>query len=136
MSVNLSALNRYKSVDLRSAVETASPHQLITLLYDGALGALARAKGCIERDDLELRTQQLNKASSIILALQDFLDHERGGEIAENLDALYDYMVRGILEANRNDDAEKVQEVMNLLLEIKSGWTSMPEDFRTGKAKF
>lgn len=125
MSVNLTALKQYKSVDLRAAVEMASPQELITLLFDGALSALAKAKGSMERDDISGRTSQLNKANDIILGLKDFLDHEKGGEVAANLDVLYDYMVRTLLQANRTNDLDKVQEVMTLLLEVKSGWTQM-----------
>ena len=125
MSVNLNALKQYKNVGLAAAVQTASPRELIRMLLDGALTALATAKGSIERNDIQDRTQQLNKANDIILGLKDFLDLEQGGEIAANLDALYDYMVRSVMQANRNNDADKVQEVMSLLLEIKAGWTQM-----------
>ncbi|MDO6564696.1 flagellar export chaperone FliS [Amphritea sp. 1_MG-2023] len=125
MNVNLNALKQYKNVGLSAAVQTASPQQLITMLFDGALTALAQAKGSIERSDIQSRSTQLNKANDIILGLKDFLDLEKGGEIAANLDALYDYMVRTTSQANRDNDADKVQEVMNLLLEVKSGWTQM-----------
>ena len=125
MSVNLNALKQYKSVGLGATVQTASPQHLITMLFDGALTALAKAKGSIERKDIQGRAEQLNKANDIILGLKDFLDHEKGGEIAENLDALYDYMVRTVSQANRESNAEKVQEVMGLLLEVKAGWTQM-----------
>lgn len=125
MSVNLTALKQYKSVDLRAAVEMASPQELITLLFDGALSALAKAKGSMERNDISGRTSQINKANDIILGLKDFLDHEQGGEVAANLDALYDYMVRTLVQANRANDLEKVQEVMGLLLEVKGGWAQM-----------
>jgi len=130
MSVNLSALRQYKNVDLKATVATASPHKLIQMLFEGALDALAQSKGAIERSDLELRTKQLNKASSIVLGLQDSLDTEKGGEIAENLNALYDYILRALMEANRNNDAEKVQEAMNLLVEVKIGWDQMPSEFK------
>lgn len=130
MSVNLSALRQYKNVDLQATVATASPHKLIQMLFDGALDALAQSKGAIERKDIELRTQRLNKATGIVLGLRDSLDIEKGGEVAENLDALYDYIIRGITQANREDDADKVQELMNLLLEVKMGWEQMPEEYK------
>ena len=130
MSVNLSALRQYKNVDLKATVATASPHKLIQMLFEGALDALAQSKGAIERSDLELRTKQLNKASSIVFCLKDSLDTEKGGEIAENLNALYDYILRALMEANRNNDAEKVQEAMNLLVEVKIGWDQMPSEFK------
>lgn len=125
MSTNMNALKQYQSVDLRAAVETASPKELIAMLVDGALTAMAKAMGAIERKDISTRTQQLNKANDIILGLKDFLDHEKGGEIATNLDALYDYMVRSLMQANRNNDQAKVQEIMSLMLQIKSGWNGM-----------
>lgn len=126
-------MKQYKTVDLRSSVASASPHQLIAMLYDGALTALASAKGCIARKEIEERAKQLNKASSIIMGLQDFLDLEKGGEIAENLNALYDYISRGIIEANRQQSAEKIQELIELLLELKSGWSSIPPEYRSGR---
>ncbi|GGK72740.1 flagellar export chaperone FliS [Amphritea balenae] len=125
MSVNLNALKQYQKVGLASAVEHASPKQLISMLLEGALTALAKAKGAIDRSEIEVRTEQLNKASDIVLGLKDFLDLENGGEVAENLDALYDYMVRTIMQANRENNGEQVQEVMNLLLEVKTGWDQM-----------
>lgn len=130
MSVNLSALRQYKNVDLKATVATASPHKLIQMLFEGALDALAQSKGAIERKDIELRTQRLNKANSIVLGLRDALDLEQGGEVAENLDALYDYIIRGIMQANRDNSAEKVQEMMNLLVEVKMGWDQMPEEYK------
>jgi flagellar protein FliS len=125
MSINLNAMKQYQSVDLRAAVETASPKELISMLVDGALTAMAKAKGAIERKDISMRTEQLNKANDIILGLKDFLDHEKGGDIATNLDALYDYMVRTLMQANRSNDGTKVQEVMNLMLQVKTGWNGM-----------
>ncbi|MEM5530529.1 flagellar export chaperone FliS [Gammaproteobacteria bacterium AS21] len=133
MSINLTAMNQYKTVDLASSVASASPHQLIAMLYDGALTALANAKGCIVRKDVEGRAKALNKANAIVLGLRDFLDLEKGGEIAENLNRLYDYIIRGIIEANRNQSADKTQELINLLLELKKGWVGMPLDVRMGK---
>ncbi|WP_027857884.1 flagellar export chaperone FliS [Marinobacterium jannaschii] len=130
MSVNLNALKQYQNVNLRAAVESASPHQLILMLFNGALEALVKAKSSIERKDIETRTQQLNKANDIVLALQDYLDHEQGGEIAENLNALYDYIARGIATANRENNPEKIQELMNLILEVKQGWEQMPMEHR------
>ncbi|MEH6442289.1 MAG: flagellar export chaperone FliS [Oceanospirillaceae bacterium] len=133
MSVNLSAMNQYKTVDLRSAVATASPHELIAMLYDGALTALATAKGCIERKDIENRAKNLNKANSIILGLRDFLNFEKGGEMAQNLGDLYEYMIRAIMQANLDQDPQKVQEVIDLLLQLKIGWSGMPLDIRMSK---
>lgn len=130
MSVNLNALKQYQSVDLRATIETASPHKLISMLLDGALGSMAKAKGSIERENIEDRTRNLNKASEIIVGLKGSLDLEQGGEVAANLNALYDYIIGAILQANRNNDVDKVQEAMNLMLEIKQGWAEMPLEYK------
>lgn len=102
------------------------------MLYEGALKALAMAKGGLERGDIELRTKQINKATDILIGLRGMLDHEQGGEIAGNLDALYDYMVRTLMTANREADSKKVQEVMNLILEVKAGWAGIPVEYHQG----
>lgn len=134
MSVNLNALKQYQNVDVRATAETASPHKLIEMLLDGALGSLAKAKGAVERNNIQERTQHLNKASEIIGGLRGSLDLEKGGEVAANLENLYEYMTRSVLQANRDNDVDKVQEVMNLLLEIKQGWSGMPEDIKQSKS--
>lgn len=134
MSVNLNALKQYQNVDLRATAETASPHKLIEMLIDGALTAMAKAKGAIERSEIEERTRQINKANEIVIGLRGSLDFEKGGEIAANLESLYDYMNRTLMSANRENSADKVQEVMNLMLQIKQGWAGMPEDVKQGKA--
>ncbi len=132
MSGNLNALKRYQSVDLRATIETASPHKLISMLLDGALGALAKAKGACERKSIEERTSHLNKATEIITGLKGSLDLDKGGEVAGNLDALYDYMLGGVFQSNRSNDPEKIQEEMNIILEIKQGWSEMPNERQEG----
>lgn len=122
------ALNQYKSVDLNTAVEAASPHQLISMLFRGALEALAKAAGAIERKDIQLRTEQINKASEIIVTLKGSLNLEEGGEVAENLDGLYDYMLRTLMQANRENDAVKAKEVSELIVTISEGWSQIPAE--------
>lgn len=126
--MNINALKQYKNVDLNAAVENATPHELISMLFKGALEALAKAKGAIERKDISLRTQQINKATQIIVNLKGTLDLEAGGELAENLDNLYDYMVRTLMQANRDNNAEQVTEVAGLLSEVFQGWAAIPAE--------
>lgn len=122
------ALNQYKSVDLSASVQTATPHQLIAMLFRGALEALAKAKGAVERRDIENRTKQINKSTEIIINLKGMLDHEKGGEVAGNLDQLYDYMVRQLMLANRENSIEKIDEVARLISEIATGWSEIPPE--------
>tara|TARA_R110001583_G_scaffold195380_1_gene372445 strand:- start:2536 stop:2931 length:396 start_codon:yes stop_codon:yes gene_type:complete len=130
MSYNIKALKQYNSVDVRSAVDSASPHKLIIMLFDGAMTAVTRAKGLIERKDMAGKGQQIQKASEIIIGLKGSLDLEQGGEVAANLDGLYDYILRRLIEANRNVDVAPLNEVSALLTEIKGGWEAMPAEFK------
>ncbi|KAA0876594.1 flagellar export chaperone FliS [Nitrincola tapanii] len=124
------ALKQYKSVDLQATVQTASPHKLISMLLAGALEAYAKGKGAAERKDFEARANHLNKAMEIVLGLKSCLDMDQGGEVSENLDRLYDYILMNTLTASRNNDAELIQELIGLLLEVKEGWDEMPLEFR------
>jgi len=133
MSVNLNALKQYQSVDLRATVETASPHKMVSMLFDGALKALATAKGCCERSDIEGRAAAINKASDIIVGLKGCLDQEKGGEVAQGLDELYDYSIRQLYQANKENSAELVQEIIGLITELSSGWNEMPLELKVGE---
>ena len=123
-------LQHYKSVDLAASVQTASPHQLIVMLFQGAVESLAVARGAIERKEIELRTQKINKTIDILVNLKASLDDENGGEIAENLSALYDYCVQRLMLANRTNDAEIITEVAKLLAAVADGWASIPPELR------
>ena len=91
----------------------------------GALDRLAKAQGALERGWLSEKGELIGKAVSIIAGLKDVLDFEQGGDIATNLDRLYDYMIRRLSEANRNNDPVILEEVSGLIREIKSGWDAI-----------
>lgn len=130
MTYNKKALQQYQSVNVHSAVEQASPHKLISLLFEGLLTALTRAKGLIEQKDFTGKSEQINKATDIVIHLQASLDHDQGGEIASNLDSLYSYVLRRIMDGNRNNDVAALEEVIRLVNEVKSGWDEMPTENR------
>lgn len=119
------AMKQYQNVGLQSAVFEASPHRLIQMLMHGGLERIAQAKGAIERDQSADRGALIGKAISIIGGLREPLDHEVGGELSQNLDQLYEYMITRLMEANRDNDAGKLDEVAGLLREIKSGWDAI-----------
>jgi flagellar protein FliS len=113
-----------------NAVLTASPGQLVLMLYDGALRALGIAREALERNDddprrLELVNTQLIKAQAIIGELQDTLNHEAGGDFATTMYRLYDYYNRRLLEANLRKQAAPVVEVERLLREVRDAWADM-----------
>ncbi len=119
----------YSQVGLQTEVMEADPHKLIQLLLEGALTRLAMAKKFIEEKNYESRNEKIGSAIDILCALQESLDHERGGDISSNLERLYDYMTRRLFDANRLNDQEPVNEVMSLLLEIKAGWEGIREGY-------
>lgn len=118
----MAALNQYQSVELDAAVAVSSPHKLISMLLDGALKKLALANGAVVRGDIAQRGACISATISIVDSLRSALDHRGGGDVAVNLEALYSYMERRLLEANRKADVVILTEVSNLLREIKSGW--------------
>jgi len=121
------ALKHYSHVRAHAHTEGASPHRLIQILIDGALEKMRSAKGMIERRDIPEKVRHINWTLSIIDGLRQSLDMERGGEIAQNLDALYDYMQRRLVVANMENDPKIMDEVAGLLNEIKSAWDAVPE---------
>lgn len=121
----MTAMRQYQQVGLQAQVFEASPHQLIQMLMQGALDRLAKAQGALERGWLPEKGELIGKAVSIIAGLKDVLDFEQGGELATNLDRLYDYMIRRLSEANRNNDPVILEEVSCLIREIKSGWDAI-----------
>lgn len=123
---NMSALNHYQSIDIEGRLASANAHNQISLLLDGALKRIAIATGATRRNDVSGKGKALTRAIDIIDSLRAMLDHERGGDISVNLEALYAYMVRRLVEANAKSDIEKMAEVSQLLNEIKTGWDAIP----------
>ena len=112
-------------LSLDSEVYSASPHRLIQLLMEGILSRINAAKICIDNSNIAGKGESISTAISIINGLQVSLDKEAGGEISENLNNLYDYMARRLLEANIKSDKKILEEVASLLMEIKSAWDAI-----------
>ncbi|WP_163131745.1 flagellar export chaperone FliS [Agarivorans sp. Alg241-V36] len=124
-------INQYRQVGIKDQIATADPHQITQLLMQTALENLSVAKGCIERNDISSKAKPIAKATSIITSLRDTLDHEKGGEIATNLQDLYNFMLERLSEASINNDATIIAEVMEVFLPIKSAWDQIPESAKT-----
>lgn len=121
------ALNQYNKVGAQSGVIDASPHRLVQMLMEGALDKILTAKGYLQRREIAEKGRHISWAISIINGLSASLDQEQGGEIAANLAALYEYMCKRLLDANINDSAETLDEVAELMRQIKAGWDAIPE---------
>lgn len=127
------AMAQYKKAG-NSSITFADPHQLILRLMEGAAARIAEAKGSMSRNDIGEKAETLSKAIAIIGTLEGCLDHEKGGEIAQNLSDLYEYMNLTLAQANISNDVEKLDEVSRLLLEIKSAWVEIPQELRRAGA--
>ena len=122
-----SALQKYNQIRAHVQTEGASPHRLIQILMDGAIEKIRLAKVLIEQRDIPGKISQINWALSIIDGLRQSLDMEKGGKIASNLEELYDYMQRRLIVANAENNVLVLDEVVGLMLEIKTAWDAVPE---------
>ena len=130
----LNGIDEYTRLALRTDVETASPHRLILLLMDGAIDKLRAARAAMTRGNIAAKGSNITWAMSIIDGLRASLNLERGGQIAANLDALYEYMIRTLVAANLHSDETKLSEVERLLGEIRSGWNGIEAQVERGKS--
>jgi len=117
-----SAMKEYEQVGARSQVEGAPPERLVQLMLEGAIDRISLARGAMENAQVAIKGERIGKAISLVEGLRASLDHERGGELAGNLDALYEYAARRLLEANLRNDVTILDEVSRLLREIKQAW--------------
>jgi flagellar protein FliS len=122
-------IDQYRQAAAESAANSYNPHQLIQMLFDGALERIATAKGHQQRNEIAAKCEQTNKAIDIIIGLQASLKRPEGGEIADNLYDLYRYMIEQLTLAN-NGQIDKYNEVSDLLKTIKEGWDGIEEQAR------
>ncbi len=128
-----SAVKQYNQVGVASGVEQASPHRLILMLMEGAIDKVTMAKGFMERKDIASKGSHISWAMSIIDGLRASLNKDSGGEIADNLDDLYDYMIRRLLRANVDNDVDLLDEVISLLRSVRDAWVKIPAKVETGQ---
>lgn len=116
----------YSTVSLDAAVETADPHRLILMLFDGAIAAVSLARIHMNAGDIEQKGLAISKAISLISSgLQASLDMESGGDLAERLSALYEYMVQRLLFANLKNNLPTLDEVYELLTGLRDAWSQI-----------
>ncbi|MBT8101231.1 MAG: flagellar export chaperone FliS [Gammaproteobacteria bacterium] len=121
------AAKQYQKLDTHSNVSTASPHRLIQLMMERALAKIGIAKGHLQREEAALKGSSIGDAIGIINGLQASLNHKAGAELSANFDALYDYMMRRLLEANMHNEPTILDEVSGLLQELKEAWDAIAD---------
>lgn len=111
-------MNQYKN----NQIETASPEKILIMLYDGAIQFTRQAMQGIDTGDKILQAEKISRVMAIICEFSNSLDHEIGGEIAADLDALYGFMTRELTRANLTGDRKALEVVEKLLLELRETW--------------
>lgn len=112
------SINQYQN----NHILTASPEQILLMLYDGAIRFTRQAIQGLEEDNMASVHHGIKKTMAIITEFANSLNHEIGGEIAENLDALYSFMIRELSLANLKKDVEKLRVVERLLVDLRATW--------------
>lgn len=121
-----SGANAYAKVSVETGVLAATPHKLIVMLFEGATVAVTTAAKQMAAGDIAAKGKAISKAIAIIEdGLRASLDRKAGGEIAANLDALYQYMTGRLVIANRDNDPAILEEVQRLLGELKGAWDAI-----------
>ena len=119
------ALRQYQKVNGVAQTSEASPHRLVQMLMQGGLDRIAQAKGAIARNDIAQKGVLIGKAIGIIGGLREGLDLENQAEALADIDSLYAYMSKRLIEANVKNDPEILNEVARLLITLKEGWDAI-----------
>jgi flagellar protein FliS len=119
-------VNAYAKVGIETGVAAASPHKLIVMLFEGAMVAVSTGLQQMKLGNIPAKGKAISKAILIIdSGLRASLDKKAGGEIAESLDSLYEYMGNRLLLANLKNQPEILEEVHRLLSELKGAWDAI-----------
>lgn len=116
------ALKHYQQVNTQAQVGDASPHRLIQMLFEGALDRIAQAQGAMQRGQIAEKGVLIGKAVRIVGGLREALDMERGEELARNYDALYEFAMQRLTQANLKNDLSGLNEAALVLRRLKEGW--------------
>ncbi|QLG87400.1 flagellar export chaperone FliS [Chitinibacter bivalviorum] len=126
MNANRKALNAYGSASLEHQLESASPHRLVVMLFDGVIKSINAAKFQMGQGNIAEKGKSISKAVAIIEeGLRLSLDKTAGGELAENLDALYEYAAYQLLMANMKNDKLILDQILALMNDLRESWLSI-----------
>jgi flagellar protein FliS len=126
MRANHRAIDSYGQVKVSTGASQSNNVELIQMLFDGLIESLSAAKGHIQHNNLNEKSKAIARASRIVLGLQGALDFEKGGDLASNLNELYNYVTRRLLHVNARNDLEALDEIHGLMTEIRSAWETVP----------
>ena len=124
----IAALAQYGQIKNDAQTTYASPHQLVLMLFDGAIEAMSMTIGAIQQKNIELRGKQNTRSIAIINGMRDLLDMNSNSELADNLYSLYQYMAQELFRAAFKNDAETIQGIQTMLKDIRESWEKIPLD--------
>ncbi len=119
----MNGYNQYQN----NHIQTASREQILLMLYDGAIRFSKQAKAALEEGDMAAKGRYIGKTIAIVSEFSNSLDHEIGGELASNLDALYNYMITELSKANVKNDTGPIDSVCTMLCELRATWAEAIE---------
>ncbi|RME59209.1 flagellar export chaperone FliS [Candidatus Parcubacteria bacterium] len=123
-------LRQYKNLDVESQVFSATPHKRVSLLYEGAIRFTRQARLALENRNYEAKGVNTSRLMDIVSSLRAGLDHEKGGELSRQLDAIYAFILKHALDASKELDVQKYRDIEDVLGILKDGWDNMPEKYR------
>ncbi|MBU2934344.1 flagellar export chaperone FliS [Vibrio cyclitrophicus] len=123
------SLQAYKKVSVDSQLTAASPHKIVQMLMAGAIERLIQGKAAMQAGNISVKGERLGKALDIIISLRSCLSMDDGGDIAKNLDQLYEFMITQISAANHKNDPQPIDDVIDIIREIKSAWDQIPNEY-------
>lgn len=126
MAYGQSSIDSYR----KNAVNTASPLQLVVMLYDGAIRFMTAARHAMLQRNIYEQNENCKRAQNIVTELQSTLDMVRGGEVAQNLSALYTYVFDQLIEANVNDNVDSLDQAVKVMENLRSGWVELDNQLR------
>src|SRR5947207_15120522 len=115
------AASSYRNTEAQSR----TPIELVVMLYDGALRFIAVARAAMERGDIPARAEAVSRALAIVSELQNTLDLEKGGEVAERLDGLYQFVTGRLMDASFTRNLASLDEATRVLAELRSAWSAV-----------
>jgi flagellar protein FliS len=126
MRINHKAIESYGQVKNVTGVAQSNNVELIQMLFDGLVESLSAAKGHIQHNSIADKGKAISRATRIVLGLQGALDFEKGGELAINLNDLYNYVTRRLLHVNLRNDLVALEEIYGIMTEIREAWKQVP----------
>lgn len=128
------SLQSYRKVSLESQLADASPHKITQMLFAGALERLAQSRIAIEQGNIENKGLLIGKAMSIIQGLRSALVMDKGGDLANNLHDLYEFVLRRLMDANLNSDLNAIDDAAGIMRELKEAWDAIPPELHNMSA--